>query len=55
MLTIDWNYFFKYLTQKYTSNGFNLHPYLQSIKVGLEVFVGTNAKLTTTTYSVPFN
>lgn len=52
---IDQLNFYKYLAQKYASNGFNLNLYLQTIQAGPEVFTGTNAKLTTTAYAIAVN
>ncbi|KAK3632641.1 hypothetical protein LTR56_016249 [Elasticomyces elasticus] len=44
--------FYKYLATNYASNGFSLSLYLQVIQAGTEVFTGSNAKLTTSAYSI---
>ncbi|KAK3067074.1 hypothetical protein LTR53_016265 [Teratosphaeriaceae sp. CCFEE 6253] len=44
--------FYKYLATNYASNGFTLSQVLQNIQAGTEVFTGSNAKLTTTAYSI---
>lgn len=47
--------FFKYLATNYASNGFTLGQYLQVVQAGTEVFTGSNAKFTTTAYSIAIN
>jgi len=47
--------FYKYLAANYASNGFNLNLYLQVVQAGTEVFTGSNAKLTTTAYTISVN
>jgi xyloglucan-specific endo-beta-1,4-glucanase len=49
------NTFFKYLSANYASNGFTPALYLQVVQAGTEVFTGSNAKLTTTAYSIAIN
>jgi xyloglucan-specific endo-beta-1,4-glucanase len=49
------NTFFKYLVANYASNGFTNNLYLQTVQAGTEVFTGSNAKLTTTAYSIAIN
>jgi xyloglucan-specific endo-beta-1,4-glucanase len=46
------NLFFKYLLANYANNGFTNSLYLQTVQAGTEVFTGSNAKLTTSAYSV---
>lgn len=46
---------YKYLAQNYASNGFNMNLYLQIVQAGAEVFTGTNARMTTTAYSIAVN
>jgi len=47
--------FYKYLLANYASNGFTSNLYLQTIQAGPEVFTGSNAKLTTSAYSIAVN
>jgi xyloglucan-specific endo-beta-1,4-glucanase len=49
------NLFFKYLVANYASNGFTNSLYLQTVQAGTEVFTGSNAKLTTSAYSIVIN
>jgi len=49
------NLFFQYLLANYGSNGFTSSLYLQVVQAGTEVFTGSNAKLTTTAYSIAIN
>jgi xyloglucan-specific endo-beta-1,4-glucanase len=49
------NLFFKYLLANYAGNGFSSSLYLQVVQAGTEVFTGSNAKLTTTGYSIAIN
>ncbi|KAI4710674.1 hypothetical protein J4E89_004263 [Alternaria sp. Ai002NY15] len=51
----DLNLFFQYLLANYGSNGFTSSLYLQVVQAGTEVFTGSNAKLTTTAYSIAIN
>jgi xyloglucan-specific endo-beta-1,4-glucanase len=44
--------FYKYLESNYSSNGFTSSLYLQSIQAGTEIFTGSNAKLTTSAYTI---
>ncbi|KAL9092974.1 MAG: hypothetical protein Q9159_000598 [Coniocarpon cinnabarinum] len=44
--------FYKYLVQNYASNGFTNSLVLQSLQAGSEVFTGSNAKLTTSGYTI---
>ncbi|KAL9060421.1 MAG: hypothetical protein Q9162_000594 [Coniocarpon cinnabarinum] len=44
--------FYKYLVQNYASNGFTNALVLQSLQAGSEVFTGSNAKLTTSGYTI---
>ncbi|TKA69851.1 hypothetical protein B0A55_06734 [Friedmanniomyces simplex] len=44
--------FYKYPETNYASNGFSSSLYLQVIQAGSEVFTGSNAKLTTSAYSI---
>jgi xyloglucan-specific endo-beta-1,4-glucanase len=46
------NLFFKYLVTNYANNGFTNSLYLQTMQAGTEVFTGSNAKLTTSAYSI---
>ncbi|CAN9092657.1 unnamed protein product [Alternaria alternata] len=48
----DLNLFFKYLVANYANNGFMNSLYLQTVQAGTEVFTGSNAKLTTSAYSI---
>ena len=52
MLTAIQLDFYKYLETNYASNGFTSSLYLQTIQAGSEVFTGSNAKLTTSAYSI---
>jgi len=47
--------FFQYLLANYGSNGFTSSLYLQVVQAGTEVFTGSNAKMTTTAYSIAIN
>ena len=44
--------FFNFLAAKYESNGFNKDLIVQSFQSGSEVFVGSDAKLTVTDYTI---
>ncbi|RYN24842.1 hypothetical protein AA0112_g8825 [Alternaria arborescens] len=48
----DLNLFFKYLLANYGNKGFTNSLYLQTVQAGTEVFTGSNAKLTTSAYSI---
>lgn len=46
------NLFFKYLLANYANNGFTNSLYLQTVQAETEVSTGSNAKLTTSAYSI---
>jgi xyloglucan-specific endo-beta-1,4-glucanase len=55
LISVMQNLFFKYLLANYGSNGFTSSLYLQVVQGGTEVFTGSNAKMTTTAYSIAIN